>query len=214
MNKLPNCLKDLKSVLNADSRLILGTPENFRRAAVLIPIIERENEWTLIFTRRTSNVSKHRGEISFPGGRFNEELDKNLVDTALRETEEEVGIKHISVIGQIDDISTISKYIVTPVIGYIEDNSEITHQTINTFEIDYVLEVPISRLTDLGVFSQKHVSYKGGSVLNIPFFDYDGEVIWGATGRILVNFLTKLNKLSSECLLKLMKRESWNKNTS
>jgi len=137
-----------------------------------------------------------------------------LVDTALRETEEEVGIKHISVIGQIDDISTISKYIVTPVIGYIEDNSEITHQTINTFEIDYVLEVPISRLTDLEVFSQKHVSYKGGSVLNIPFFDYDGEVIWGATGRILVNFLTKLNKLSSECLLKLMKRESWNKNTS
>jgi len=214
LNKLPNCLKDLKSVLNADSRLILGTPENFRRAAVLIPIIERENEWTLIFTRRTSNVSKHRGEISFPGGRFNEELDKNLVDTALRETEEEVGIKHISVIGQIDDISTISKYIVTPVIGYIEDNSEITHQTINTFEIDYVLEVPISRLTDLEVFSQKHVSYKGGSVLNIPFFDYDGEVIWGATGRILVNFLTKLNKLSSECLLKLMKRESWNKNTS
>ena len=209
MNKLPNCLKDLKSVLNADSRQILDTPENFRRAAVLIPIIERENEWTLIFTRRTSNVSKHRGEISFPGGRFNEELDKNLVDTALRETEEEVGIKHISVIGQIDDISTISKYIVTPVIGYIEDNSEITHQTINTFEIDYVLEVPISRLTDLGVFSLKHVSHKGSSFLDIPFFDYDGEVIWGATGRILVNFLKKLNKLSSECRLNLMKRELW-----
>jgi len=209
LNKLPNCLKDLKSVLNADSRQILDTPENFRRAAVLIPIIERENEWTLIFTRRTSNVSKHRGEISFPGGRFNKDLDKNLVDTALRETEEEIGIKHISVIGQIDDISTISKYIVTPVIGYIVDNSEINHQTINAFEIDYMLEVPLSRLTDSEIYSQKHVSHKSGSVLDVPFFDYDGEVIWGATGRILVNFLKKLNKLSSECRLNLMKRELW-----
>jgi len=209
LNKLPRCIKVFKSVLNAESRQILDIPENFRRAAVLIPIIERENKWTLIFTRRTSNVSKHRGEISFPGGRFNKDLDKNLVDTALRETEEEIGIKHISVIGQINDISTISKYIVTPVIGYIVDNSEINHQTINAFEIDYMLEVPLSRLTDSEIYSQKHVSHKSGSVLDVPFFDYDGEVIWGATGRILVNFLTKINKLSSECRLNLMKRELW-----
>ena len=140
MNNLPKCIQELKSNLNTDSRLILDIPDGFRRAAVLIPIIVRENDWLLIFTRRTSHVSHHKGEISFPGGRYDEEIDSDLSHTALRETEEELGIKRIKVLGQIDDILTISKYVVTPTVGYIEDNSEINHQMINTPEIDYILE--------------------------------------------------------------------------
>jgi 8-oxo-dGTP pyrophosphatase MutT (NUDIX family) len=189
--------------------LILDVPDGFRRAAVLIPIIIRENDWILIFTRRTGQMKSHKGEISFPGGRYDEEVDSDLSYTALRETEEELGIRSIKVLGQIDDILTISKYVVTPTVGYIEDNSEVNHQMINKQEIDYILEASLSKLSRSKIFSEKEVSYKGGSIFSVPFFDYEGEIIWGATGRILIDFFQKLNLLSPDCRLMFMNRDSW-----
>ncbi len=209
MSELPNCMNELRLFLKKDSRVIIDTPEDYKRAAVLIPIIRRNNKCFLIFTRRTSQVSHHKGEISFPGGRFDEELDKNLNQTALRETEEELGIKHVKVIGKIDDILTISRYVVTPLIGLIDENLEIDHDLISTPEIDYILEVPVADLSLPEIFSLKKVTYKDGIIFSVPFFDYNGEIIWGATGRIVVNFFQKLNLLSSDCRLKIMDRESW-----
>ena len=87
MPDIPNCLEELRSILQNDSRLIIDLPEGFQRAAVLIPLTYRENGWTIIFTRRTETVSHHKKEISFPGGRH-EDPDRDLIHTALREIQE------------------------------------------------------------------------------------------------------------------------------
>ncbi len=211
MSDIPNCLKELRSILQNDSRLIIDLPEGFQRAAVLIPLIYRENGWTIVFTRRTETVRHHKKEISFPGGRH-EDPDRDLIHTALREIQEEVGIQKIHVIGLLDDLLTISKYVVTPVVGFVEDNSEVDQNQINVPEIDYVLEVPISDLVISEHFSIKEMTYQESFKFQVPFFDYCGEIIWGATGRILVTLLKKFNLLNPECRLKLMKQDLWTEN--
>lgn len=213
MSNIPNCLKELRSILQNDSeRLVIDLPEGFQRAAVLIPLIYREKGWAIIFTRRTEIVRHHKKEISFPGGRYEEDQDRDLIHTALREIHEEVGIQKIKVIGLLDDLLTISKYVVTPVVGFIEDNSEVDRNQINLPEIDYVLEVPISDLVIPKHFSIKEMTYQDTFKFQVPFFDYCGEIIWGATGRILVTLLKKFNLLNPDCRLKLMKQDLWTEN--
>jgi 8-oxo-dGTP pyrophosphatase MutT (NUDIX family) len=209
---LPICLEELHSVLQSDSRLIIDLPEGFQRAGVLIPFVFREKSWNLIFTRRTDNVRHHKNEISFPGGRFEDNQDTDLISTALREIEEELGIQRINIVGLLDDLLTISKYVVTPVIGYLEDINEVDGGNILTTEIDYVLEVPLSDLTFPDRFYVKEMTYRENLTFQVPFFNYNGEIIWGATGRILVNLIMKLNVLSPTCRLKLMGRDRWQEN--
>ncbi len=208
------CLEELRSILQSDSRLIIDLPEGFLRAAVLIPFIYSEKGWTLIFTRRTESVRHHKNEISFPGGRYEDGQDKDLIHTALREIKEELGIQKVTVIGLLDDLLTISRYVVTPVVGLIKDNREVDNNKINTSEIDYMLETPISDLAILEHFSIKEMTYQGSFKFQVPFFNYQGEIIWGATGRILVNLLEKLNLLSPDCRLKLMGQDSWKGNSN
>ncbi|MFX1548239.1 MAG: NUDIX hydrolase, partial [Promethearchaeota archaeon] len=155
MPTFPICLKELRSILQSDSRLIIDLPEGFQRAAVLIPFILREKGWALVFTRRTENVPHHKKEISFPGGRYEEEQDKDLIHTALREVREELGINKIVTFGMLDDLLTISNYVVTPVLGFIENNRELDNAVIDTSEIDYILEIMISDLTVPKQFSVK-----------------------------------------------------------
>ncbi|MFX1517775.1 MAG: NUDIX hydrolase [Promethearchaeota archaeon] len=208
----PICLEELRSVLQSDSRLIIDLPKGFQQAGVLIPFVLREESWSLIFTRRTENVRHHKKEISFPGGRYEFDQDTDIVSTALREIDEELGIQRINIIGLLDDLLTISKYVVTPVIGYIEDIKEVDGVNVLTSEIDYVLEVPLSDLTIPKRFYIKEMNYRENLTFKVPFFDYHGEIIWGATGRILVNLLMKLNLLSPTCRKRLMGRNSWNEN--
>ncbi|MHA2243584.1 MAG: NUDIX hydrolase [Candidatus Hodarchaeales archaeon] len=209
-----SCLEELRSILQSDSRLIVDLPEGFRRAAVLIPFIYSEKGWTLIFTRRTENVRHHKNEISFPGGRYEDGQDKDIIQTALREIKEELGIQKVTVIGLLDDLLTISRYVVTPVVGHIEDNREVDNKNIDTSEIDYMLETPISDLAILEHFSIKEMTYQESFKFQVPFFNYQGEIIWGATGRILVNLLEKINFLSPDCRLKLMGQDLWKGNSS
>ena len=212
MPKFPTCLEELRIILQNDSRLIIDLPENFQRAAVLIPFVRREKSWTLIFTRRTETVKHHKNEISFPGGGYEDDQDENLVHTALREIKEELGIQNVTIIGLLDDLLTISKYVVTPVVGFIEDNREVDDIVIDTSEIGYLLEIPISDLTIPEQFSIKEMTYRSSIKFQVPFFDYNDEIIWGATGRILVNLLNKFNHLNPDCRFKIMKRDQWNSN--
>ncbi len=207
MSELPNCLLKYKLILQKSSRLVLELPVGFRRAAVLIPFIFHENEWFLIFTRRTDLVSHHKNEISFPGGRHDEK-DNSLIHTAQREVYEELGIEDVYILGLIDDIPTISQYIVTPVIGYIQECEKIDFQTMNTTEIAYILQASLSYLTNPEIFSVKERVWRG-ITFQVPFFDYKGEIIWGATGRILVNLLKTLNLLNRECRLEIMNQNGW-----
>lgn len=213
MPNFPTCLKELRSFLQSDSRLIIDLPEGFQRAAVLIPFVKREKGWTLIFTRRTENVPNHKNEIAFPGGRYEEEYDEDLIDTALREIYEELGIKKVKTIGKLDDLLTISKFVVTPVIGFVEDNREVDDPNIHAPEIKYVLETMISDLTAPEKFSIKEMTYRNKLTFQVPFFDYYGEIIWGATGRILVNLLKKVNLLPPDCRFELMNQDRWNEDS-
>lgn len=212
MTNLPICLDELRLILQSDTRLIIDLPEGFQQAAVLIPFVPREKSWSLIFTRRNENVRHHKNEISFPGGKYEDNQDNDIISTALREIDEELGIQKIKIIGLLDDLLTISKYVVTPVVGYIEDVREVDGGNIHTSEIDYVLETPLPDLTLPEQFSIRNMTYKDSHSFQVPFFDYQGEIIWGATGRILINLLMKLNLLSPTCRLRLMGRDLWEEN--
>ncbi|MFX0207909.1 MAG: NUDIX hydrolase, partial [Candidatus Hodarchaeota archaeon] len=105
MPNLPRCLQNFSLIIQSHPRLVLDLPEGFQRAAVLIPLIQREKEWRLIFTRRTDQVSHHKNEISFPGGRVDDQ-DQSLIHTAEREAYEELGLTNVEILGLIDDIPT------------------------------------------------------------------------------------------------------------
>lgn len=213
MPNFPTCLEELRLLLQSESRLIIDLPEGFQRAAVLIPFIQRKKDWSLIFTRRTANVPHHKNEISFPGGRYEVDQDEDLIHTALREVNEELGIQNVMVLGLIDDLLTISKFVVTPVVGFVEDNKEVDNGGIYTPEIDYILEPQIFDLTNPEIFSIKEMTYQNNFTFKVPFFNYkENEVIWGASARILVNLLLKLNQLRADCRLKLMGRFLWKGN--
>ena len=182
--------------------------ENLIPASVLIPIfvhdknsnsykwktesnlIQIPSESSLLFTKRTETVEHHKGQISFPGGRF-DDSDQNLLETALRETEEEVGIhrSHIQIIGHLPTMPTVkSNFKVTPYIGLIHSDPKLN---LNTHEIDSAFFVPFSFLLDpknsvLETYSMNGIQYK------IKAYHFQDHRIWGVTGRILQMFLENI----------------------
>ena len=204
-----NCLQQLQSILEGRTRIALEIPKEYRKAAVLIPLFEEENEWNLLFTRRTEKVTHHKNEISFPGGSFDEGVDQSLIQTALREFNEEVGCQHVKILGLLDDIFTISQYVVTPIVGYILDDTGVDCNNHNFEEIQYVLKVGLNRIANPIKYWIQEFQYNENNLIKVPFFDYDGEIIWGAAGRILVNFLSVLSQLNSFCRDKMINNHLW-----
>ncbi len=166
------------------------TDDRLKHSAVLLLLFIKANEPHGIFTKRTENLNKHKGEISLPGGGI-EEGDENLLHTAFRETEEELGIKKssINILGELDDLFTISKYIITPFVGCIKYPYE---SKVNHNEVEELIEVPLSIFRRMDNFSEKSWDYYGHKY---PIFYYDYETgkktytIWGATGYILNDFI-------------------------
>ena len=181
---LPNKIQ--KRLSERTIRRITNT--NGIRAAVLVPIFEKDNSYQILFTKRTNKVRHHKGQISFPGGSY-DETDKALENTALRETLEEIGIgkKAIRILGELDETRTVtSNYIVSAYVGYI-DYSQITYK-IQEDEIDELIEVPLTALLEPSIFREELITYedKKRSVL---YYHYEHHVIWGATARILKQLL-------------------------
>jgi len=158
---------------------------HLKPSAVLIPMFQRGDEPHLLFTLRTSWLKDHAGQISFPGGRRDRE-DKNLAETALRETFEEIGIhaSDVEILGELDDTATRSNYVITPYVGIFPHPY---HYTIDTHEVAEVLEVPLSTLLD------KHHFREEQNPETLPFppplWLYREHIIWGATARITKQFL-------------------------
>lgn len=158
--------------------------ENLIEAAVLIPIVERNDGLKVILTKRSNNLKQHPGQISFPGGK-SEKTDKSLVATALRETKEEIGIKdkNVEILGQLSQHVTITGFKITPFIGRIKMGFS---TEIQASEVSEIFEVPLSYLSNPRNFRVESVKWKGKKrfFYSIPYGPY---YIWGATARILKN---------------------------
>jgi 8-oxo-dGTP pyrophosphatase MutT (NUDIX family) len=161
-------------------------------AAVLVPLYLHEGQWHALFTRRTENVETHRGQVSFPGGLI-EPGDKDSVQAALREAEEEIGLapQDVRVLGHLDPSPTLTHFLILPVVGTIPWPYPLRP---NIVEVASVFGVPLAWLADPeNVRSEMYSPPDRESSVPVHFFHpYQGEVIWGATARIVLNLLTYL----------------------
>ena len=159
---------------------------DLRRAAVLVPIVRRPGGLTVLLTQRTEHLTNHAGQVSFPGGRA-EEDDSSPIETALRETEEEIGLtrRHVEIIGVLPDHVTASAYIVTPVVGLVTPPFDLTAES---NEVADIFEVPLTFLMD-GMNHQR-MSFDlpdGGGRRSFYAMPYERFFIWGATAGMLRN---------------------------
>ncbi len=159
-------------------------------SAVLMPLWEREGRVEVLFTKRTSRLPQHAGQISFPGGsRDPGDLDDQA--TALRETEEELGIppSQIEVVARLDQILTVTNFLVTPFVGLV---SPAARAAPNPAEVAALLWVPLATVLDPSRYQDSAVPWRG-MVFRQKALPFGGELIWGATGRMLLNLLAALD---------------------
>ncbi len=156
-------------------------------AAVLLLLYEREGRAHVVFQKRTEHVDTHKGQISFPGGMADPE-DRDLAFTALRETHEEIGVhpSDIEVLGQLDDIVTMTNFRVTPFVGWL-DRYPYDWRVSDT-EVAYLLEVAIEHLRHPETLIPDRRVFNGQEHL-FPSYQFQDDLIWGATARMLTNFL-------------------------
>jgi 8-oxo-dGTP pyrophosphatase MutT (NUDIX family) len=155
-----------------------------RPAAVLVPVVRRERELTVLFTRRTAHLHDHAGQISFPGGRT-EPGDAGAAETAMRETREEIGLtaERVEVLGELPQYVTVTGYRVTPVVGLVTPPLDLRP---DDFEVAEVFEAPLEFLLDPANHQRNHVLFDGREryYYAIPF---EKHYIWGATAGMLMN---------------------------
>jgi len=158
-------------------------------AAVLFPIVLRDNGQTVLLTQRTAHLKDHAGQISFPGGRVEEE-DQSPVHTALRETEEEIGLarKHVEVLGFLPEYRTGTGFRVTPVVALVTPPFELA---LDPFEVAEAFEVPLAFLLDPANDKRHSLHYRGAlrHFFAMPYGDY---FIWGATAGMIRSLTERL----------------------
>lgn len=166
------------------------SPE-LRRAAVLVPIIDRPRP-SVLLTRRAAHLKDHAGQVSFPGGRV-EDGDRDATATALRETGEEIGLapRQVEIIGAIDRYETVTGFDITPVVGLIEPGFTLDP---DPREVAEVFEVPLAVIFDPANHRRHSRQWRGSTrrFYVIPYKDY---YIWGATAGMLVNLSEKVKGL-------------------
>lgn len=160
-------------------------------AAVLVPLTYYEDEWHLLFTRRTDRVESHKGQVSFPGGAC-DDGETTPEETALREANEEIGLhpKHVILLGKLSRMVTISNFRVTPVVGVVP--WPYTFKVENA-EVARVFTIPLLWLADRNHYWEFFARNPERSL--IAYHPYDGELLWGATARMTVNFLRTVEVL-------------------
>jgi 8-oxo-dGTP pyrophosphatase MutT (NUDIX family) len=151
-----------------------------------VPLLLDQAGWYVLVTQRTNDVEYHKGQISFPGGACDRE-DTDIVQTALREMYEEIGVapQSVEVLGILDDMRTISRFVITPVVGVIPHPYP---YRINPGEVQAVVEVPLSFLRNPENLHTQQIELDG-RIEDVLFWDYGEYTIWGATARILKGLL-------------------------
>jgi 8-oxo-dGTP pyrophosphatase MutT (NUDIX family) len=164
----------------------LYDPEDARASAVLVPLLTVNGVPEVVLTRRAEHLNNHKGEISFPGGRLDE--GESVFDAALREADEEIALKSsdVEILGTLDSIMTfVSKSFITPVVGSITGSPTFVA---SPAEVARVFTVPLPELVRADTYRNEWWLSPRGEI-NIHFFELDDETIWGATGRILTQFI-------------------------
>ena len=160
------------------------TGKNLRASAVLIPLFYNQGQYHVLFTERSDEVNFHKGQVCFPGG-TQEPSDSSLLQTALRESEEEISLKakDVEILGELDDSLTLtSNYVISPFVAFIPHPHSLKT---NGREVKEAFSVPLSFLMDEANFKQDSYTY-----------EYEGHIIWGATVRILKQFIDLLKSES------------------
>lgn len=166
-------------------------------AAVLVPLVEQPQGYTVLLTQRTAHLEHHPGQISFPGGRAEAE-DVTPIDTALREAEEEIGLQRrhvVEIAGFLDLYQTVTGFLVTPVVGFVTPPFELT---LDAFEVAEAFEVPLEFILDPKNHERRSMMFKGQQ-RQYYVIPYENRFIWGATAAMLVSFARRLagNPLAS-----------------
>ncbi|WDU59989.1 CoA pyrophosphatase [Pseudemcibacter aquimaris] len=159
-------------------------------SAVLMPIVERNNQYSVILTKRAEHLSSHSGQVSFPGGKSDEE-DEHAMATALREAKEEINLpyENVDVIGAMEDYETVTGYNVSPVVGFVDPDFKVIPEK---NEVDDVFEVPLDFILDPANHKIESLHWKGAE-RHYYVFPHDKYKIWGATAAMLVRFANLVN---------------------
>lgn len=188
-------LQQVPDITGHEDYDMLARPPEFgaARAAVLLPLVKRQEGPALLFTRRTDSLARHSGQVSFPGGRC-EDCDESPVHTALRETFEETGIapSFVSMAGYLDRYLTGTGFDIQPVVGVLADGFGLVP---DPREVADIFEVPLAFLCDPA--NRRRESREiGGVARRFYAFTYKGHEIWGATAAIIVNLAQRLDGIS------------------
>jgi len=188
---------DVQWQMASSDRMIRDFPRSptndARIAAVLILLYPQNGSIHTILMQRHDYIGVHGGQISLPGGKM-EPQDKDIIQTALRESHEETGAdpEKISVIGLLTPLYIpVSNMIVTPVVGWTKERPDFTHQQ---EEVVFLFDTDIKKLLDPGIVKTKKMEIRG-EMIDVKYFDYEGHVIWGATAMILHELLTIIRKI-------------------
>jgi 8-oxo-dGTP pyrophosphatase MutT (NUDIX family) len=185
--RLQDSLKDHPSS-DGFSEIDLNEETRLKCAAVLIPLVWDDDQWHLLFTRRTDTVESHKGQVSFPGGAC-DEGETTPEQTALREAEEEIGIQptDVKVLGRLSNLITITYFRVTPVVGVVRWPVVFR---VGAHEVARIFTIPLAWLANSSNRWQFEMPGRVRSL--IAYHPYDGELLWGATARMTVDFLSVL----------------------
>jgi len=182
----------IRRLLHNKRKPITDRPD-LRPAAVLVPLFQKNQKTHILLTKRTDQVEHHKGQISFPGGAYHFE-DPDYLTTALRETEEEIGVERdsVEILGELDQMITLSHFLISPYVGIIPYPYPFK---LSAFEVERLIELPLKYLLEEAEFKEALFTYEGQSNINLHI-DFQGEIIWGATARILKYFMDILLKSS------------------
>jgi 8-oxo-dGTP pyrophosphatase MutT (NUDIX family) len=186
--KLHEAIKAAGPSSDGFSEIELNDETRLKCAAVLVPLVWQDDEWHLLFTRRTDRVESHKGQVSFPGGAC-DDGERTPEETALREAEEEIGIHpgDVKVLGRLANLITISYFRVTPVVGVVKWPNVFR---LGKHEVARVFTIPLGWLANAS--NRWQFEMQGRKRALIAYHPYDGELLWGATARITVDFLNVL----------------------
>jgi len=166
-----------------------------RPSAVLVPLVDRPEGMSVLLTQRTDHLHAHAGQVSFPGGRV-EPGDRDCIDTALRETEEEIGIdrEHVEVIALLDAYDTVTGFRITPVVGIVHPGFQLE---LDRFEVAEVFEIPLGLALDAAKYQRRSRVYQG-TQRRFYVLDHEPHYIWGATAGILYNLCRRLEGIVAD----------------